>query len=984
MAAFQCSLRRSEYNLLMHMKRLLPFFAMLGLLSVGMVAKASPPEWIWVSEEPADGETCIFKRSFEVGDDLESATLRAVADNSFKATLDGREVARGDNWKQLVVVDLIDQLSPGTHVLEVECRNGNGPAGFAAILELESASGTTRIVSDERWLVQDGETWRAPFSFGATDEPNKDWPDPFQERTATSASAISVPEGFEIDLIHSAQPGEGSWSAMCLDEQGRVIVSPQYGPLRRIEIPETAGEPAKVETLHPTLGRAHGLLVVDGSLYANVADRASGDGGLWRLRDEDGDDRYETVDRLATYNGGSEHGPHGLALGPDGMLWMINGNMTALPSSLSEASPHRDWAEDIVVERSWDPRGHAVNLMSPGGVLLRTDLDGRSFEIMAGGMRNPYDIAFNADGEVFTYDADMEWDIGTPWYRTPRLLHLVSGAEYGWRSGSAKWPVDSAESRPAVAELDAGSPTGVASAHESAFPEPWRSRMYLADWAYGRVLAVDLVPDGASYVSETHDFLLGRPFNVTDLAFAPGGDLYVTIGGRGSQAGLYRVRWVGTDAPDDSRKPIDARAAGLREYRKELEQSHVSLDAVEVDELLEGLGHGDEAIRYASRIGLEHRLAEGDVEWFEAGLDLPADAGGWETAIAGMRAGSITEAMNALDRMGDMADEDDTPRGRRYFARTLVLLIARHGPLDPPTRDRVLELLEDRYPTGEFSTDRHLVEVLVALKSPMVPEATMPLVEQAANQEEAIHYLHALRLQDEGWTDDTRDRAVQALMQARTYAGGASLKGFVDGASKGLLARLGPESLNRFNDLLLNQAVATEDAVARPFVRSWVMEEIEPHLPRTYASRNFARGRDLYVSLQCAACHKFGEVGDAYGPDLGSVGGRFSPRDLLISMLDPHRDLSDQYAAVEVTLDDGEMVVGLAAREDEKTLVLAPDPRTGKLAIEVPKSSIVERRETTTMPAALLDTCTIDEVLDLLAYLVTAGNDQDSVFSTPP
>ena len=128
MADFRCSLRGSEYNLSMHMKRLLPFFAMLGLLSFGMFAPEAPPEWIWVSDEPGEGETCTFKRSFEVGDDLESATLRAVADNSFKATLDGKDVARGDNWKQLVVVDLIDHLSPGTHVLEVECRNGNGPA----------------------------------------------------------------------------------------------------------------------------------------------------------------------------------------------------------------------------------------------------------------------------------------------------------------------------------------------------------------------------------------------------------------------------------------------------------------------------------------------------------------------------------------------------------------------------------------------------------------------------------------------------------------------------------------------------------------------------------------------------------------------------------------------------------------------------------------------------------------------------------------
>ena len=47
------------------------------------------------------------------------------------------------------------------------------------------------------------------------------------------------------------------------------------------------------------------------------------------------------------------------------------------------------------------------------------------------GMRNHFDTAFNALGDLFTYDSDMEWDAGTPWYRPTRIYHLVSGGDYG-------------------------------------------------------------------------------------------------------------------------------------------------------------------------------------------------------------------------------------------------------------------------------------------------------------------------------------------------------------------------------------------------------------------------------------------------------------------------------------------------------------------------------------------------------------------------
>ncbi len=64
------------------------------------------------------------------------------------------------------------------------------------------------------------------------------------------------------------------------------------------------------------------------------------------------------------------------------------------------------------------------------------------------GYRNQYDIALNEDGELFTYDADMEWDFGSPWYRPTRVCHATSGSEFGWRSGTGKWPAYYEDSLP--------------------------------------------------------------------------------------------------------------------------------------------------------------------------------------------------------------------------------------------------------------------------------------------------------------------------------------------------------------------------------------------------------------------------------------------------------------------------------------------------------------------------------------------------------
>ena len=72
-------------------------------------------------------------------------------------------------------------------------------------------------------------------------------------------------------------------------------------------------------------------------------------------------------------------------------------------------------------------------------------------------------MAFNEDGELFTFDSDMEWDIGLPWYRPIRINHVTSGSDYGYRENNEKWSPAYPDNLPAVINVGQGSPTNVMS-----------------------------------------------------------------------------------------------------------------------------------------------------------------------------------------------------------------------------------------------------------------------------------------------------------------------------------------------------------------------------------------------------------------------------------------------------------------------------------------------------------------------------------------
>ncbi|MBI3191976.1 MAG: PQQ-dependent sugar dehydrogenase, partial [Pedosphaera parvula] len=413
---------------------------------------------------------------------------------------------------------------------------------------------------------------------------------------------------------------------LAFDPQGRLTVGRENRGLLRLTLGKTSVE--QVEVIDDTLLECRGLLYAFGSLYAN----ANNSKGFYRLRDTNGDDRFDQVELLLKTEGGVGHGRNHIRLGPDNMIYLAHGNNVLLPPALRNQPPHRNYQEDQLIPNPWDARMFDGNMVAPAGHILRTDRDGKTWQMVAGGFRNELDVAFNPDGELFTYDADMEGDVAAPWYRTTRINHVVSAGEYGWRRGAGKFPAYYADSLPSNHDIGVGSPTGIEFGTHSHFPPAYREALFVSDWAYGRIIAVHLQPQGASYGAVSETFVSGRPLNVTDLAFGPDGAMYFITGGRRTQSGLYRVSYLGA-RNQKLRKSADAldrerQAAKSRELRHQLESFHRDPQPGEspaiVATVWPHLGNPDFWIRYAARIALEQQPAR---FWQDKALaEAPVDA----------------------------------------------------------------------------------------------------------------------------------------------------------------------------------------------------------------------------------------------------------------------------------------------------------------------------------------------------------------------
>ena len=363
-----------------------------------------------------------------------------------------------------------------------------------------------------------------------------------------AAPELAAPDGFTVTKFAD---DELASDVFCLthDSLGRVTVAGR-GYVRRLVDADGDGvaDESRAFADSPKDG-AQGLFWMGRDLLA------VGDGGLLRYRDADGDDRADgPPDRFLKIETGAEHDGHAVRRGPDGWWYLIAGN---------QAGVDRGY-----VTRPTSPVPDPVH-----GVLLRFTPDLTGGEVVADGMRNAYDFDFGAAfpedspsaGAIFTFDSDGEREATLPWYRPTRVFDLLPGTNVGWVSRNWKRPGTDWDAPPVAARFGRGSPTGVETYRHDAFGPGYRGAVFVADWTFGRVLAVFPSSEPGGVTREPVEFLTGTGlagFAPTDLSVGPDGDLFVSVGGRGTRGGVYRVSRAGGEVREARDQRLETREGG--------------------------------------------------------------------------------------------------------------------------------------------------------------------------------------------------------------------------------------------------------------------------------------------------------------------------------------------------------------------------------------------------------------------------------------
>ncbi len=816
---------------------------------------------------------------------------------------------------------------------------------------------------------------------------------------ATPVEALKVAKGFKVELLYTVPKGDqGSWVSMCTDPKGRLIVSDQYGKLYRLTPPAlgTTAAPA-IETLDVPVGMAQGLLYAFDSLYVMCANDKPYARGLYRVRDTNGDDKFDDVKLLRELSGGGEHGPHAILPSPDGKtLTIISGNQTKVTDIASSRVP-LNWSEDHLLPRLWDGNGFMKGVLGPGGWVAKTDPNGEKWELMATGFRNEYDAAYNRHGELFAFDADMEWDMNTPWYRPTRVNHVVSGAEFGWRSGAGKWPAYYPDSLGAVVNIGPGSPTGVAFGYGAKFPAKYQESFYINDWSYGKLYAVHLKPDGSGYTGTAEEFISGSPLPLTDLVISPkDGAMYFAIGGRRTQSALYRVTYAGTEPTTPSLGMKGGERA--REQRRQLEAFHGTQSPDAVKTAWPFLGSKDRNLRFAARVALEWQPVG---LWREKALS-EKDPQASITALIGLARVSSrdqfhrkpsdapvdpalqSQILAALDKIS-WAKLSDAKR--LDLLRAYALAFTRLGKPDEATRQRYVAKFDALYPAKSRELNAELAPFLVYFEAPSAAAKLTAALQSAPTQEEQLDIARAARVLKTGWTPDLRKAYFGWFLKTGSFRGGASLSGFLRDIKNDAMATLSDAEKSELASVLAAQPEKKKPLesllAGRAVVKEWTVNDLAPALEKGLVKgRNFARGRDLAGAVGCFTCHRFAGDGGAVGPDLTGVSGRFNAKDLLESVVDPSKEVSDQYAPTVFTLKNGTSVIGRVANLNNDDIMVMEDMSAPGDFTNVKRSELVsaEPSKTSPMPEGLLNTLKEDEVLDLLAYLLSAGDSKAKMF----
>jgi putative heme-binding domain-containing protein len=425
--------------------------------------------------------------------------------------------------------------------------------------------------------------------------------------------------------------------------------------------------------------------------------------------------------------------------------------------------------------------------------------------------------------------------------------------------------------------------------------------------------------------------------------------------------------------------------------------------------ILSYLGNEDRFIRYAARVALEHRdpktwqdkvLAEKSPEALIQGI----------VALARQADKSLqSQALKALDTLEFSSLSENQ---KLEIVRAYQLVFIRMGEPAKEVASTLAAKLDSFFPSNDERLNRDLGDLLVYLKSSTIAAKITQLLMQPSKPvdgkelEELLlrnrgygggiakmysnfpdlqknYYLYSLRNLKENWNIDQRKMYFTALNDARTRSGGASYQGFLNNIEK--------EAFENATDIdrLAIEALGLKKPYKAPALpkaagpgREYKLAELVQLADGKLVKRDFKNGQKMYAASRCVVCHRYNGDGGATGPDLSQVAGRFSLKDLCESIVEPNKVISDQYKASIIETKSGKFITGKVVSENAESLIVVTDPEDSSKVQDLKKKDVesVKVSPVSLMPQDLLKTLNENEVLDLLAYLLSRGDPSHVMF----
>ena len=458
---------------------------------------------------------------------------------------------------------------------------------------------------------------------------------------------------------------------------------------------------------------------------------------------------------------------------------------------------------------------------------------------------------------------------------------------------------------------------------------------------------------------------------LTDATIGSDGNFYFGTGGRRGESKLWRIVYEGKEST------ANAWRAGKKPA-----------------------GEGEDRYsRYQRRIAAELKGADAVKGLIGKGSTLEQI-----TAVMGLaRVGEKSERRVLMAELLTMDWSVLSQEEKLGWLRALGLVCTRLGEPTEEEREVILSLIDNSFPNPDRALEDELCRMLCYLQAPEIVSRTLALLAQPQEEKEnedwtrlvargqvrynskvaevlrelgsarKVHFAYCLRVVKGPWTEGQR----RQLME--WYAGEEKSK--AQASAQLGLARMRNDTLKNATEeeqkmieswgLKVKKNIFENLPKAKGPARAWTVEEIAK-VGEDLKKANVENGKKMFQATLCAACHRFGAEGGAAGPDLTQVRGRFTPKELAIAIMEPSKEISDQYGFKKFYKHDGSTVVGKILDERDEILVIAVNAFDFEETVHLSRADIKEITPSpiSPMPPALVNQLNKEEMRDLLGYLL--------------